>query len=130
MASSWLVTNLLWFYLWILEQSFFWYTFMRKSTLATKNIVNCLMSFVCFLDEVFLCSSSLTSYSIFSLSPQRPQQGGKSPETRVSDNFDPLCCCWELNLGLLKEHQLFYPLSHICRSLHLLYFFLKQGLTM
>ena len=37
--------------------------------------------------------------------PGRPEEGSIFPGTGIVDECEPLCACWELNLGLLGEEQ-------------------------
>lgn len=39
--------------------------------------------------------------------PGRLEEGIRSPETGVTDNGEQPCGCWELNVDLLQEQQLF-----------------------
>lgn len=41
------------------------------------------------------------------LVPQRPEESVGLPLTTVADGCEPLRGCWEWNLGLLQEHQVF-----------------------
>lgn len=43
----------------------------------------------------------------------RPEDGIKSPETRVTDSCEPPYGCWELNLEPLKNSQRSQPLSYL-----------------
>lgn len=48
----------------------------------------------------------------------RGQKRCGSPGTRIADNYDPLCKCWEANWVFCKSSQCFYPLSYF--SIYLL----------
>jgi hypothetical protein len=64
----------------------------------------------------------------------RPEIGIGMPETGVTDDCEPQCGCWELNLGLLEEHSVLLPpppcpQNHL--SIHQLWFTLNcyQGMS-
>lgn len=55
--------------------------------------------------------------------PQRPEESVKFPRTRVIDDYELLCECWDLTPGLLQEHVLITAKS----SLQALLIFVKNG---
>ena len=42
---------------------------------------------------------------VYMIPPRRPEKDIKYPGTGVTDNCEPPCGCWELNLGPLQEQQ-------------------------
>ena len=54
---------------------------------------------------------------------QRPEEGDRSPGTRVMDSCEIPCGCWELNPGLLEEQPVLLTFE---LSLHLIVFVLDK----
>jgi hypothetical protein len=47
----------------------------------------------------------MSVYHVHAWCPQWLEEGIGSPGTRITDDFELLCGCWELNLGSLEEQQ-------------------------
>lgn len=50
--------------------------------------------------------------------PQSPEEGIRSLRTGITESREPLGECWELNLGLSAEDQVFLATEHLRVVLH------------